>query len=389
MQATDQQVTMVPSDEASNKIAQIFGEAETAKVDIAVDTAEDAYKELVRRTNLDKRVVLDTLMGYGKMGFDPKVKVSLPILFKTYFKGQANQIYTQSDLETIAKLLGQEKEDAAFEMSLATLKPKVKKGFYDTDRLGLKRAFIYRTCVAAAGQVQVLIGASRPEYAIYFLFTNEKTDVNNGVIYVRQGATSVIKRVNTFEVNPFVRGRGIVTDPETGASEVKDQLTFNPGWLNHTINNMERYVFAPLAYIPPRPKMPKTRHRVGEGEVDMNALIEKTLADAKIDPAKAGEKVAEEVRTGIDNYAATAMAKIAERDGKVDNANASGAVMQEGETLQGDSPSLTEQMREAFNPGDDVAVFDEPDYGAQEPIIPVIGADGLTDCQRMDPPCLL
>lgn len=306
MQATnDQQVNMVNAEQSKAALnALLNGQSE--RVDIAVDTTEDAYRELARRTNLDKGVVLETLFGFNKFGMvDPRQKTTLPVLFSRYFKGVINDVFTEGDLKKLSELLAKEKDDAPFHLDVSQIKVKVRKGNY-----GDKVPYLIRR-VRIEGKDQIIIGASRADCAVYFLFTNEKSDVNNGVIYVRTGATGALRRVNTFEINPFVRGRGVVTDPETGATEIKDQLTFNPGWLTHTINNMERYVFAPLVYIPPRPKLLKKQK--GVTEVDMDSLIEKTLnpEQVKVD----GEKMAEEVRTGIDAYRDKALAEIAKRDG--------------------------------------------------------------------------
>ena len=308
-QSTDQQVTMVNVAQSQAQLSAMLN-GQTERVDIAVDTHEEAHRELARRTNLDKRVVLNTLFGFNQFNqVDTKQKVTLPAIFGRYFKGLVNDVYTFGDLEKLSQLLAKEKDDAPFKIDVSRLKPRVKKGFY-----GDKKSYMLYDIVDGATR-QLLIGASRTDCAVYFLFTNEKSDVSNGVIYVRDSSTSTLKRVNTFEVNPFVRGRGVVTDPETGATDVKDQLTFNPGWLALTVNNMERYVFAPLVYVPPKPQLPKKRK--GVTEVDMKDLIEKTLADSKIDPALAGEKVAEEVRTGIDAYRDKALAEIAKNQQEV------------------------------------------------------------------------
>lgn len=352
----------VDAKETSADISKMLSSAEQNN-HIVVDTHEQAHAEFVRRTNLDKSVILKTLFGMDKFGgFDIKQKVTLPALFRQYFKGLINDVYAYSDLQKLAELLAKEKDDAPYLGNLSRIKPVVKKGNYSN-----KQAFIFHQL-----DHQCMIGASRPDCAVYFVFTNDKSDVNNGVIYVRNGSAGVLRRVNTFEVNPFVSGKGIVTDPETGASEVKDQLTFNPGWLGYTVSNMERYVFAPLVWMPPKPvKAPKHARPAPVSEVDMGKMIEKALGGENSEQVQVeAEKMAEEVRSGIDAYAANAMAEIAKRDGKIENANVSGAVIREGETLQSDSLSLTAQMLDAaqqagLNPSD-VVVFDEPDYGAYE-----------------------
>lgn len=297
--SNDQQVAMVSLEESQAKLAAML-EASPSKVDIAVDTHEEAHRELARRTNLDKNVILKTLLG---LDTTEKMDTTVVQLFKRYFKNTIDQIYTASDLKRLAELLSKEEGkpdgDAPFLLDVTTLRPIVKKRSY-----GKNGQAHFCVQVTSGNQRQVLIGASRPDCAVWLLFTNDKSDVNNGVIYVRDKITSALKRVNTFEINPFVRGRGIVTNQETGETEVKDQLTFNPGWLAHTINNMDRYVFAPLVWVPPKPvRLPKHK-RIKE--VDVAGMIEKTLADSKIDPVKAADRVNAELEQGIDNYVATA-----------------------------------------------------------------------------------
>ena len=260
---------------------------------------EEHIKETVNRS-------LNTLFAKNEYGITiPDQEYSLPGLFKRYFKGLCDGIFTAGDLRRLTEIIV--KDNIDFPIKPMDIRVKVRKGLYE------KLPYLYAE-VLNGNKKQILIGASRPDCAIYFLFTNDKSDVNNGTIFVRESSASALKFKNTFEVNPFVRGRGIVTDPETGATEVKDQLTFNPTWLTHTVKNMDAYVFAPLVYVPPKPVMPRRKKGAATGEVDINAMVEKTLAKVKPTEVEA-EKMAEEVRTGIDAYRDKALAEIAKRDG--------------------------------------------------------------------------
>lgn len=308
-QQNDQQVEMVSAEQSKIQLEQLLS-GESPRVEISVDTPEEAHRELARMTNLNKSVIMSSLIGRNFLSTKDSQKAkTLSKLFVQYFKGTVNQVYTEEDLVDLANLLKEEQLDSLCHVRLPKHVP-VKKGLYQD-----KQSCLFLQGATPDGKsIQYVIGASRADCSVYFVFTNEKSDVNSGVIYVRNSVRARLRRVNTFEINPFVRGRGIVTNKETGETDAKDQLTFNPNWLANTVDNMEKYVFAPLVWTPPKPPKLLKKNK-GVTEVDMVSLIEKTLS--QVHPGVDGEKVAEEVRQGIDNYREKALAEIAKNQNEV------------------------------------------------------------------------
>lgn len=173
------------------------------------------------RINLSKENIISELLN-------TKEKNSLVYLIKSFFKDKTNQLYTQEDLKEILKHHNQ--FTTVVEEKLKDKKFKVnKKGYliFNVDN-------------------QWLVGASAINQSVWFVFTNEKLDVNNGSIYIRQSNIKTIKLISTFEINAYSAGKVVAIDEVTGKKVVKDKITFIPNWLTNTLTNMQKVILEPL-----------------------------------------------------------------------------------------------------------------------------------------------
>ncbi len=173
------------------------------------------------RINLSKENIISELLN-------TKEKNSLVYLIKSFFKDKTNQLYTQEDLKEILKHHNQ--FTTVVEEKLKDKKFKVnKKGYliFNVDN-------------------QWLVGASAINQSVWFVFTNEKLDVNNGSIYTRQSNIKTIKLISTFEINAYSAGKVVAIDEVTGKKVVKDKITFIPNWLTNTLTNMQKVILEPL-----------------------------------------------------------------------------------------------------------------------------------------------
>ena len=173
------------------------------------------------RINLSKENIISELLN-------TKEKNSLVYLIKSFFKDKTNQLYTQEDLKEILKHHNQ--FTTVVEEKLKDKKFKVnKKGYliFNVDN-------------------QWLVGASAINQSVWFVFTNEKLDVNNGSIYTRQSNIKTIKLISTFEINAYSAGKVVAVDEVTGEKVVKDKITFIPNWLTNTLANMQKVILEPL-----------------------------------------------------------------------------------------------------------------------------------------------
>ena len=185
--------------------------------ELGVDNAEIDYDNIV----LSKRSILNAVLKID----NNHENRTLVDLFKTYFT-EVDEEYTRSDLMTI---LTQQTSFAKFPSNLEVKKKKYKKN--------------NKTYYIHFEDETVIVGASNAAKGIWFVFTNEKSDVNNGSIYIRNNRISTIKLYSTFEINAYSIGKSVVTDPVTGIAELKDKITFHPSWLRNTISNMEKHIF--------------------------------------------------------------------------------------------------------------------------------------------------
>jgi hypothetical protein len=149
---------------------------------------------------------------------------SIQSLFNQSFRGVVDPIQTQEDLTDLVNM-------GAISM---THIPTVKYIKYRT-----------RKCAYLCYELHnaFIIGIASSMRSLWFVFDNEKEDVPSGTIYERR-IPSNLKKLSTFEINPYATGKKIVTDPETGESKEVDTLAINPNWINATIKNMQLHVFA-------------------------------------------------------------------------------------------------------------------------------------------------
>lgn len=171
--------------------------------------------------NLSKENIISELLN-------TKEKNSLVYLIKSFFKDKTNQLYTQEDLKEILKHHSQ--FTTVVEEKLKDKKFKINKKDY----------LIFNV------DNQWLVGASAINQSVWFVFTNEKLDVNNGSIYTRQSNIKTIKLLSTFEINAYSVGKVVVNDEVTGEKVVKDKITFIPNWLTNTLANMQKVILEPL-----------------------------------------------------------------------------------------------------------------------------------------------
>ena len=194
-------------------------------------------REINHKVNTSKEVILNNLLGFN-LANRAADNCSLTNLFKRYFKGLISYEMVKDDLDVIFD--GIEKERIFRKLSFS--RKQVKNGRFFNCGLDLRTSTDY--FYHRLNDQEIIIGASSNERGIWFHFTNDKVDVNNGIIYTRNKAYEKLKMMCTFEVNPFAMRDTIVTNQETGEQENKKILTFNPGWLNNTIENMDKTIFA-------------------------------------------------------------------------------------------------------------------------------------------------
>ncbi len=178
----------------------------------------------VEKYVLDKKNIINELIGLNK-----KDQLNLVSLFNLYFNKKANPVFTLSDLQVITTFHPEFK-------SLLT-STHVKSGKYKTNS---------KSYLILELDGKYIIGSSSVEKSIWFVFTNDKADVNNGIIYCRDSSIKSIKQFSTFEINAFSSSKVVVEDSETKQKVLKDKLTYIPNWLVNTVTNMQRHVFYPI-----------------------------------------------------------------------------------------------------------------------------------------------
>lgn len=169
--------------------------------------------------NLSKEHIFFELLGLNR-------DKGLTSIFTKYFKNKINFLYITEDLIEITKLHPQFIE----ETKKVNLKDKPNKRGYFT-------FFNNNQCI---------IGCSSVDRAVWFVFTNDKLDVNNGSIYVRESSIKTIKLFSTFEVNAFASTKVVGLDETTNQTVVKNKITYIPNWLGNTLNGIQKAIFDPL-----------------------------------------------------------------------------------------------------------------------------------------------
>lgn len=197
--------------------------------------------EMNMRLNTDKRVVFDALLGFNKMNHGSQT--SLPFLFDKYFKRNVNEEFTNDDLKDLS-------EQVTSLTKQKSLSKKVRKGLYvDKDNKG-KLSHIFKLLNYQENNTEsfpeCLIGSSSVDNAVWFHFSNEIKDVCGGSIYLRTSPLKKLTKLSTFEINPFIASKHLDEDKVLASYSEKPQLTFNPNWLVHTLDNMEKQIFAKL-----------------------------------------------------------------------------------------------------------------------------------------------
>lgn len=153
-------------------------------------------------------------------------EVVLTGLFSRYFSKSLDADFIADDLAVFAKEIPDFKD--------LPKQVKIIKGCHN------KRSYVV---IRESGSKRLLLGAANSRRSVWFYFENSNTQIPNGRIFKRHGLQAVLKPINTFEINPFVKSEVIVTDPETGIAETKTRTTLNTSWIFHVIDNMEKYVF--------------------------------------------------------------------------------------------------------------------------------------------------
>lgn len=196
--------------------------------------------EMNMRLNTDKQVMFDNLLGLNKMSYGSQT--SLPFLFDKYFKGNVNKEFTSDDLKDLSEQI----------KTMPKQKPlftKVNKGHYIDGEKG-KKSHIFFFMNSKENKPEsfpeCLIGSSSVDNALWFHFSNEIEDVCGGSIYWRTSPLRKLTKLSTFEINPFIASKHLHENSVLANYSEKPQLTFNPNWLVHTLDNMEKQIFAKL-----------------------------------------------------------------------------------------------------------------------------------------------
>jgi len=155
---------------------------------------------------------------------------NLVTLYRDYFKDHINASYTIDDVYEITELI---KPTVFNDIKNHPKFAIVKNENYKNDYKYLEIVKLYKE---NTDEYRNLVGASTIDYSLWFYFANDKTDVNNGTIFIRRSMIQKVKKLSTFEINTFV-------SKQVGEKNV---LTFNPNWLISTIESMKKAVFSLL-----------------------------------------------------------------------------------------------------------------------------------------------
>lgn len=188
--------------------------------------------EMAMLINTDKQVIFKELLGLYVS--TQKEQKCLPKLVDNFFKGRVDYEFTKFDLQSLSETLGY----SVFSNY------SVKGGKYYHGKQA-KLGHLKRIYQSDDLDPKCLVGASSIDNALWFHFVNDSSDVCNGSIYIRKSPTSKLVKINTFEINPFVL-TGYPDAAAYSSTYIKPQKTWNPNWLDHTLLNMEKYVFSQL-----------------------------------------------------------------------------------------------------------------------------------------------